>query len=259
MGILNVTPDSFYAESRSFDAAAVAQRVQSFIRDDVDIIDIGAYSTRPGHSNISVKEEMERIRRGMSVIRASAPEAVVSIDTFRPEVARMAVEELGVNIINDISGLTEDTEMISVAARLKVPYILMHNRKPLKSGAPDNCYENVTSEVLRELADKINMLNLAGVNDIIIDPGIGFAKTMEDNYTLLRNLRLFEVLNCPLLIGISRKSLIYKKFNINPEESLEATVALNAFCLERGASILRVHDVKAARQTVTLYESLKAC
>lgn len=255
MGIVNVTPDSFYSGSRMFDAASVEENVKSMLSDGADIIDIGACSTRPGAIPVKEEEELQRLDKGLNAIRKIAPHAIVSVDTFRPRVAMLAVTEMGADIVNDISGLTfpECRDMIETIALLKVPYILSHNRPQNDNSS----YVNVSADVCRELASALDRLNMAGIADIIVDPGIGFAKNPEENYELLANLEMLCALHCPVLVGISRKSLLYKKFGTQPENCLEASTALNAFCLDRGADILRVHDVKAARQTVEIYNQLR--
>jgi len=256
MGILNVTTDSFYAASRCHDDEAIAARVRQIIDEGADIIDVGAYSTRPGARDVSVDEETDNLGRAMSIVRREAPHAVVSVDTFRAGVARAAVTEMGCDIVNDIAGTNLDPDMVSTVASLGVPYILTHMR-----GTPADMmeyaeYEDVTADVLSELGDRIQWLALEGVADIIVDPGIGFAKTLEQNYRLLHDLEILRVLHRPILVGVSRKSLITRLLDISTDKALEATTALNAMCLDRGADILRVHDVRAARHTVDIFNAL---
>ena len=252
MGILNVTPDSFFSDSRAFDAEAIPHRIATMVAEGVDIIDIGAYSSRPGAGEVSPQEEMQRLAMGMEILKQIAPTTLVSVDTFRADVARYAVETLGVDIVNDISAGLLDDNMVVTVAQLKVPYIAMHMR-----GTPatmsDMCeYDNVTADVLNELSQRINAFTLAGINDIIIDPGFGFAKTLEQNYELLQNLELFNEFGYPLLVGMSRKSMLYRALEIAPEDAQNATTVVNTIALQMGASILRVHDVKQAVEVVKI-------
>lgn len=249
MGIVNVTPDSFYAGSRNVDALSVARRVEKMIEDGADWLDIGAYSSRPGAAEVTPREEMERLRIGMKALREVAPDIPVSVDTFRAEVARMAVEELGVEVVNDISGGTLDPDMFTAVARLRVPYILMHMRGTPSTMQTLTEYDDVTVDVITDLQRKLADLRMAGVADVIVDPGFGFAKTIGQNYTLMRELDKFSLLGCPLLVGVSRKSMIYRLTGKTPDESLPGTIALGAIALERGAAFLRVHDVAEAVET----------
>lgn len=244
MGIVNVTPDSFYSASRVATSSDIRSRVRKMICDGVDIIDLGAYSSRPGADDVSVEEEISRISKGMSAIRDIAPDAIVSIDTFRSEVARVAIDEYGADIINDISGGDLDGEMWNEVAKLKVPYILMHMRGTPSTMQSMTDYKDVTAEVANALSSKLRELRLMGVADVIVDPGFGFGKTLEQNFELMRNLStLVESLDAPLLVGISRKSMITKSLGVDPSGALAGTVALNTISLMRGASIIRVHDV----------------
>ena len=252
MGILNVTPDSFYYASRSFDANAIGSRVNEMINEGVDIIDIGAYSSRPGANDLNPQEEMRRLELAMDIVKQKAPSTLVSIDTFRAEVAKYAIETLGADIINDISAGLLDDAMIDTVAQLKVPYIAMHMRGTPQTMNDLATYRNVTSEVMCELSERINRLTLAGVNDIIIDPGFGFSKTIQQNYELMRDLEILHEMGYPILVGISRKSMIYKPLKISANEALNGTTVLNTFALQAGAAILRVHDVKAAREAINL-------
>lgn len=249
MGIVNVTPDSFYAGSRNVDALSVARRVEKMIEDGADWLDIGAYSSRPGAAEVTPREEMERLRTGMKALREVAPEIPVSVDTFRAGVARMAVEELGVDVVNDISGGTLDPDMFAAVAHLRVPYILMHMRGTPSTMQTLTEYDDVTADVITDLQRKLADLRMAGVADVIVDPGFGFAKTIGQNYTLMRELDKFSLLGCPLLVGVSRKSMIYRLTGKTPDESLPGTIALGAIALERGAAFLRVHDVAEAVET----------
>ena len=254
MGILNVTPDSFYDGSRCLNADAVARRVETLLCEGADIIDVGGYSSRPGCDDVSVEEEKRRLSIGLEAIRRQSPDAIISVDTFRADVARWSVEEWGVNIINDISGGELDDNMYETVAQLQVPYVMMHMRGvPEKMMNPEYLrYEDVVSDVLQYFAHKIDKLTLMGVNDIILDPGFGFSKSIDDNYRLLRHLDEFSRLGLPLLVGVSRKSLIYKLLDVTPAQSLNGTTALNVLALMGGAHILRVHDVRQAVEAVKL-------
>lgn len=252
MGIINVTPDSFYCGSRFEEKESVVRRVEEMIAEGVDWIDLGAYSSRPGAEEIPVNKEIDRLATGMEAIRSVSKNIPVSIDTFRSEVAKTAVTQLNADIINDISGGNLDNRMYETVAALKVPYILMHMRGTPTTMSGLNRYQDVTAEVLAELSEKIERLSLLGVNDVIIDPGFGFAKNIEQNYTLLRNLKLFNIFDRPLLVGVSRKSMIYRPLGITPEESLNGTTVINTISLLSGAAILRVHDVKAAVEAVNI-------
>lgn len=252
MGILNVTPDSFYDGSRCPEKAEITERVHSMVREGADIIDIGGYSSRPHAADISPDEEMRRLSVGLEIIRKHYPDAFVSVDTFRAEVARRCVEEYGVQIINDISGGELDHKMFETAADLHVPYILMHMR-----GTPDTMmsltdYDNLIGDMLYYFSERIARLESLGVNDIIIDPGFGFSKTLDDNYMLMKHLDEFARIGLPLLVGVSRKSMIYKYFGTTPAESLNGTTALNVLALLGGANILRVHDVREAVEAVRI-------
>ena len=252
MGILNITPDSFYDGSRSFYAEIIAHRIDTMLNEGVDIIDIGAYSSRPGANEVSPQEEMQRLEMGMDILRMKNVSCPISVDTFRAEVTKYAVETLGADIINDISAGLLDDEMIATIAQLKVPYIAMHMRgTPLTMN--DCCnYNNITADVIGELSKQINKLTLAGVNDIIIDPGFGFAKSFEQNYELLRNLELLHELGYPLLVGVSRKSMIYKALDTTANDALNGTTVVNTIALQAGAAILRVHDVKEAHEAIKI-------
>lgn len=257
MGIVNVTPDSFFEGSRTPDADSITRRIESMVEDDVDIIDIGAYSSRPGAVDISPEEELDRLGRGIEIVRHIAPAIPVSIDTFRSSVAREAIG-MGADIVNDISGGDLDPDMFETIGSLHVPYIVMHMRgnPSTMQSMTDYGDRGVTATVLDDLGDKINRLALAGVCDIIADPGFGFAKTLEQNYELMNNLEVFDKLECPILVGISRKSMLTRLLDISSSQALAATTALNSFALDRGASILRVHDVKEAVQAVKIYSAL---
>lgn len=250
MGILNITPDSFYNGSRAESADAIERRVACMMSEGADMIDIGAYSSRPGASDVSAREETERLRRGMAALRRVAPDVPVSVDTFRASVARVAVEEMGADMINDISGGDLDPEMTDTVASLKVPYIVMHMRgTPATMQSLTDYPDGVTAEVIAELSRKIDLMRLKGVADIIADPGLGFAKTIEQNYELLRHTGdIADMLGTPVLIGLSRKSMFTRPLGISADDSLPATVAGNTIALASGAAIVRVHDVAAAIQ-----------
>lgn len=252
MGILNVTPDSFYDSSRSFNRISISNRIDTMLNEGVDIIDIGAYSSRPGAADVTPQEEMRRLEMGIKLIKAKAATTLISVDTFRADVAKLAVESLDADIINDISAGTLDDAMIPTVAQLKVPYIAMHMRGTPSTMGNHTQYSNVTADVMRELSECVNRITLAGINDIIIDPGFGFAKTLEQNYELLRNIEALHQLGHPILVGVSRKSMIYKALGITPADALNGTTVLNTIALQAGAAILRVHDVKAAQEAVRL-------
>lgn len=252
MGILNVTPDSFYASSRT-NADNVASRALELIADGADIVDIGAYSTRPGHDPVSQADEVRRLEPAVKAIREAAPDAIISVDTFRAEVAMMAVGDWGADMVNDISGGDSDEKMFDTVASLKAPYVLCHNQ-PANTAADANQF---VCDTITSLARRLQRLALMGVCDVIVDPGIGFGKTVRQNYDIIANLRLFEVLQRPILVGVSRKSMITKQLNITVEEALNGTTVLNTLAVERGASILRVHDPRAAREAIALCEECK--
>ena len=253
MGILNVTPDSFYSGSRcGVDEAVIRRRVRQMIEEGADMIDIGGYSSRSGADDISPEEEYSRLRTGLKIIAEEAPDVITSVDTFRAEVARRCVEECGAHIINDISGGDLDSNMFATVASLRVPYILMHMRGTPATMTQLTDYECVTADVIKDLQAKACKLRLLGVNDIIIDPGFGFSKTVEQNYELMRYLEAFIDMDFPLLVGISRKTMIYRLLGTTPEEALNGTTVLNTIAALAGAHILRVHDVKAAVETVKI-------
>lgn len=253
MGILNITPDSFYSGSRTMHEREIVARIASMVEDGVDMIDVGAYSSRPGAADVPVREEIDRLRIGMRLLRDMAPDIPVSVDTFRAGVARVAVEELGADIINDISGGDLDPDMWRTVAALNVPYILMHMHGTPSTMQQFTGYDDVTAEVINGLSRKLRELRLLGVADVIVDPGFGFSKTIGQNFEMMRNLRAFTLaLNAPLLVGISRKSMIYKTFDTVPAKTLNGTTVLNTIAISRGASILRVHDVKPCVEAVRL-------
>ena len=257
MGILNVTPDSFYAGSRTQTEAEIVRRVKQIVSEGAAIIDIGAYSSRPNADNVSARDEMERLRMGLKILFEIQPDAVVSVDTFRADVARMCVEEYGVAIINDIAAGEMDANMFHTVAALNVPYIMMHMQGTPQSMQQHPHYENLLKEVFLYFARKVQQLRDLGVKDIILDPGFGFGKTMEHNYELLSHLEEFRIFELPLLVGVSRKSMIYRLLDITPQEALNGTTVLDTICLLKGADILRVHDVKEAVETVRIVQAMR--
>ena len=257
MGILNVTPDSFYSGSRKQTETEIAERVEQILAEGGQMIDIGAYSSRPNADDVSTKEEMERLRRGLRILREKAPYAIVSVDTFRADVAKMCVEEYGVQIVNDISGGELDKEMFPTVAHLGVPYVLMHMKGTPQTMQEAPHYDDLMKEVLLYFAEKIQQLRDLGQKDIILDPGFGFAKTLEHNYELLSHLEALQIFELPILVGVSRKSMIYKLLGTTAQEALNGTTVLNTICLMKGcANILRVHDVKECVEAVNIYQQL---
>ena len=258
MGIINVTPDSSYAGSRTQTEMALARRVEQVVAEGASILDIGGYSSRPGAADVSPEEEMARLRRGLEVIRRVHPEAVVSVDTFRASVARQCVEEYGVALINDISGGEMDAEMFPTVAALGVPYILMHMQGTPQTMQQAPHYDHLLRDVFLYFARKVQQLRDLGAKDIILDPGFGFGKTMEDNYALLAHLDEFGIFGLPLLVGVSRKSMITRLLGITPDDALNGTTVINTLCLTKGAHILRVHDVRQAVEAVRLVQAMQA-
>ncbi len=257
MGILNITPDSFYADSRKQTEKDIIARIHQILDEGGDFIDIGAYSSRPDASDVSPKEEMERLKYGLEILRNECPEAVVSVDTFRADVAKMCVEEYGAALINDIAAGQMDPEMFSTIAQLKVPYIMMHMQGTPQNMQKNPHYDNPVKEIILYFAEKIEKLRASGVKDLIIDPGFGFGKTLAHNYEILDKLEELQMFQLPILIGVSRKSMVYKLLGGGPEDALNGTTALHAIALMKGARILRVHDVKAATETVRIFQALK--
>jgi dihydropteroate synthase len=255
MGIVNVTPDSFFEGSRVFTESEILHQVEKMLSEGAAIIDVGGYSSRPGATDVSLDEELERTVHAIKIIRTNFPTAILSVDTFRSEVARQSVLE-GAAIVNDISGGMLDANMLDTVANLKVPYILMHMRGAPQTMSGLATYENMFTEIATYFSEKIHALHQRGINDIIIDPGFGFAKTIDQNFQLLSHLEYFKIHNKPILAGLSRKSMIWKTLEVSPHESLNGTTALNIIALEKGASILRVHDVKAASETIKLFLKL---
>lgn len=259
MGILNVTPDSFFAESRTSDDEQIAARVKQMMDEGADMIDIGGYSSRPGADDVSPQEEMERLRRGLRIVRKLYPDVPISVDTFRADVARMCIEEEGADLINDIAAGMMDRQMFKTVARLGVPYIMMHMQGTPETMQLDPHYNNLRREVMLYFAERIDRLCQMGAKDIIIDPGFGFGKTVEHNYELMNHLEDFSVFNLPILVGISRKTMIYKLIGGTPQTSLNGTTVLNTIALTKGAHILRVHDVKQAVEAKRIWQATTKC
>lgn len=248
MGILNVTPDSFYAGSRQQTKQAVAERAAQIVGEGGSIIDIGACSTRPGSQPATEQEEMERLRMALRVVRLTVPDAILSVDTFRPDVARMAVEEFGVDMVNDVGlsaadGGQRPVDMFRMVSRLRVPYIYMSRRATVKA-------------VLIDCAEAVDMLRSMGQKDIVVDPGFGFGKTMDENFAILNGLERMQMLRLPVLVGVSRKRMVWQTLGCSPDEALNGTTVLNTIALQRGASILRVHDVRQAAECIRLVQML---
>lgn len=257
MGILNVTPDSFFSGSRKQTEEEIINRCRQILDEGGKIIDIGGQSTTPTSTLYTAKEEMERLAPALKIIRKEFPDAVLSVDTFYADVAKQTVEEFGVDIINDISGGQIDEQMFETVAKLQVPYILMHMRGMPQTMQQFTSYDNYIQDVLYYFSEKKAKLNLLGVNDVIIDPGFGFSKTLNQNYELMAYLKYFDIFEVPILVGISRKSMIYNFLETSPEESLNGTSVLNTFSLLSGADILRVHDVKEAMECVKITSKIK--
>lgn len=257
MGILNVTPDSFYSGSRMQTEEEIAARARQIIDEGASIIDIGAYSSRPNAEHISAEEEMNRLRTGLDIINLNHPDAIVSVDTFRANVAEQCVKDYGVAIINDISAGEMDEQMFQTVATLGVPYIMMHMQGTPQNMQKEPRYENLIKEVFLYFARKVQQLRDLGAKDIILDPGFGFGKSLEHNYELMAHLEEFRVFELPLLVGISRKSMIYKFLGGTPQDSLNGTTVLDTVALMKGANILRVHDVREAVESVRIIEKLK--
>jgi dihydropteroate synthase len=257
MGIINITPDSFYKGSRYITDEEILGTATKMFEDGADILDVGGYSSRPGAKDISVDEESNRVLKAIKLINRELPDAIISIDTFRADIAREAVLECGAHIINDISGGDADSKMFSIVEKLKVPYILMHMKGDPRTMQNNPVYEDIVADILKWFGERIFKLKSAGLRDIIIDPGFGFGKTINHNFELLRRLGDFSIAGLPVLVGISRKSMIWKTLDISVDEALNGTTALNAIAIFNGADILRVHDVKEAVQTVRLIKKVK--
>lgn len=259
MGILNVTPDSFYAGSRMQTEEDIANRAAQILEEGASIIDIGAYSSRPDAENISPKEEIRRLKTGLDILNRDYPDAVISVDTFRAEVAEWCVKEHGVAIINDIAAGEMDSGMFETVARLGVPYVMMHMQGTPQTMHKNPHYDNLLKEIFIYFARKIQQLRDLGVKDIIIDPGFGFGKTLGHNYELMAHLEEFSIFGLPLLVGVSRKSMIYRLLGGTPMESLNGTVVLDTIALMKGADILRVHDVREAVEAVKIVKRVTDC
>lgn len=255
MGIINLTPDSFYDGGRLASEKLILEKAKTFVDQGAQILDLGAYSTRPHAKAVSEDEEADRLLSPMQKIRDAFPDVVISVDTFRSGIAQIAVEH-GADMVNDVSGGCADEKMVETIAALGVPYVLMHSRGNPETMQTLTEYDNLLLDILKFIESQIRKFNLAGHNDIIVDPGIGFAKTIGQNYEILKNLEYFKALKHPLLVGVSRKSFIYKTLGITPGEALNGTTVLNSVALLKGASILRVHDVKEAREAVELIKRL---
>jgi len=257
MGILNITPDSFYKGSCYNTDKEILEAAVKMISEGADILDVGGYSSRPGATDLSPAEEGSRVLRAIALIRKELPDAVISVDTFRSEIAMEAIAGCGADIINDISGGEADNGMFNVVEKLKVPYILMHMRGNPGTMQDDPKYDDVVADILKWFSERIMRLQTAGVKDIIIDPGFGFGKTADHNFEMIRRLGEFSIAGLPVLVGISRKSMIWKTLGISADEALPGTCVLNTVALINGADILRVHDVKEARQAIRLFEHIR--
>ena len=255
MGILNITPNSFYDGGKFIEENDILLQVKKMISEGATFIDIGAYSSKPKAEYISEEKELKRIVPVVGLILKHFPKTVISIDTFRSEVARICIEN-GASIINDISAGSVDKKMMETVAKYNVPYIMMHKRGTPETMQSMAHYDNIVKELLLFFSEKVSAARSLGINDLIIDPGFGFAKTLDQNYELLEKLELFNILELPLLVGVSRKSMIYNKLKCTPEEALNGTTVLNTIALTKGAKILRVHDVKEAVECVTLFNKI---
>lgn len=256
MGILNITPDSFYEGSRlTGKVEEVLDKAEKMIQEGADILDIGGYSSRPGAAEVSEMEELDRIIPSIEAIKRNFPETLISIDTFRAKVAEEAVKA-GADIVNDISAGNLDPNMIPTVGKLNVPYIAMHMKGTPKDMQEQTQYKDILLEITHYFAKKMEECIKAGIKDVILDPGFGFAKTLEQNYWILKKLSYFKIIQAPILVGVSRKSMIYKLLDITPQDSLIGTSVLNMVALQNGSNILRVHDVKEAKQTLKLYNQL---
>lgn len=257
MGILNITPDSFYEGSRQTSETAILKRCEAILSEGGEIIDIGAYSSRPGAEHISEEEELERLVTALKSIRKAFPEALLSVDTFRSSIANIVVKDFGVQVINDISAGTLDELMLETVAALKVPYIMMHIKGDPRTMQQLTDYDDLILDILKYFAQKNDTAKKAGIQDIIIDPGFGFGKTLEQNYQLLGRLNELQIFELPVLVGVSRKSMIYKLFETSADKALTGTISLNTIALLNGADILRVHDVKEAVETIKIVTAYK--
>lgn len=252
-GILNITPDSFYDGGKYSSEKEILNRIKQLVNEGADIIDIGAFSSRPGAKLISENEEKKRLKSALENIRKHYPDIILSVDTYRSEIAKFVVNNFEADIINDISGGNFDDKMFETIADLNVPYIVMHIQGTPESMQKNPEYNDVVKDLLKYFSEKIEFAKKIGINDLIIDPGFGFGKTIEQNYRLLNKLELFQITELPIMVGLSRKSMIFKLSNETPEKALPGTLALNMIALQKGANILRVHDVKETKQIITVY------
>ena len=257
MGIVNLTPDSFYIKSRKNTEKDIRERVLQIIDEGGDIIDVGAYSSRPGAEDVSPEEEMRRLREGLKIIRETNPHIPLSVDTFRADVAKMCVEEYGIDIVNDISAGELDPNMLQTVAALQIPYVMMHMKGNPRTMQISPNYKDLIGEMFLYFSSKIKKLQDLGLHDIILDPGFGFAKTLEQNYELLNRLEDFKEFHLPILVGVSRKSMIYKLLGGTSTDALNGTTAVHVIALLKGANILRVHDVKACVEAIRIIEKMK--
>lgn len=257
MGILNITPDSFYDGGKYKSDSDFLTQVESMLADGATFIDIGAYSSRPGADHISEKEELNRLTPVLNAVCSRFSDIIISVDTFRSNVAKHAIEQ-GAAIINDISAGRSDKKMLETIRAFQVPYIMMHMRGTPQNMSSKTEYKNLLVDVVKELSEQVHLAKKIGINDLVVDPGIGFAKNTNQNFTILKHLDYFDIFELPILLGVSRKSMIYKTLNCNSENALNGTTALNSIGLTKGASILRVHDVKEAMECIKLFESLES-
>lgn len=256
MGILNITPDSFFEGSRvQNQESQLLDRAGKMIEDGADFLDLGGYSTRPGAAEVSIAEEIDRVIPAISLLKKHFPDTILSVDTFRSQVAQAAILA-DVDLINDISAGELDPDMLPLVAKSGLPYIAMHMRGTPQTMQQFTQYDDLIKDILSYFYQKIDTFRKLGIKDVILDPGFGFAKTLEQNFELLKQVRSLQIFGCPLLIGISRKSMIYRLLQTDPSQTLNGTTALNMFSLMQGANLLRVHDVKEAKETITLYEQL---
>lgn len=258
MGILNITPDSFYDGGRYQAEASLLKKVQKMLEQGAHIIDVGAVSTRPGSSSLTEAQELERLTPALNAICRDFPEAILSVDTFRSNVARIAVEEYNVAMVNDISAGEMDSKMFETIAHLNVPYVMMHMKGKPKNMQQNPNYANLFKEMAQYFATKIRQLRMHGVKDVVIDPGFGFGKTLEHNYWILKNLKLFHIFDLPLLVGISRKSMVHKLLDATPEGAMAGSLAATTLALEHGAHIVRAHDVKETCDVIKVFNMYKS-
>ncbi len=255
-GILNITPDSFYDGGNFLSEKAISDKITELVSEGADFIDVGAFSSRPGAELISEETEKKRLQFALEIIRKQYPNVILSVDTYRSGIAKFVVENFQVSIINDISGGNFDDNMFETIAELQVPYVCMHMQGTPEKMQNNPQYKDVVKDLVKFFSEKIEQVKKIGINDFIVDPGFGFGKTIEHNYQILNKLELFQMLERPLLVGLSRKSMIYKLTDETPQEALAGTIALNMTALQKGANILRVHDVKEAKQLITVYLKL---